>query len=76
MYLIIDRFEGSWAVLEVPDGTVFNFPRSLLPPEAKEGDVLEISLSVNEEATRERRERIRNFLNDLKPQDQGGNVEL
>jgi len=31
MNLIIDRFEESWAALELPDGTTFNLPRSLLP---------------------------------------------
>ena len=36
MNLIIDRFEESWAVLELPDGATFNFPRSLLPEGARE----------------------------------------
>ena len=52
MNLIIDRFEESWAVLELPDGTTFNFPRSLLPEGAKEGDILYFEVSINEEATK------------------------
>lgn len=50
--IIIDRFKESWAVLELPDDTTFNFPRSLLPEEAKEGDVLYFEVSIDEEATR------------------------
>ncbi len=37
--MIIDRFEGDIAVVEADDGFL-EIPRSQLPPEAKEGDVL------------------------------------
>lgn len=40
--LIIDRFEGDFAVVEYKEGRTFNLPRSLLPPGAKEGDVLQL----------------------------------
>jgi len=57
--LIIDRFEGDQAVLECTwaDGTTSteNWPRGLLPGTAKEGDVLTISVCVDEEATAVRR---------------------
>ncbi len=76
MNLIIDRFEESWAVLELPDGTTFNFPRSLLPEEVKEGDILHFEVSIDEEATRKRREHIQELLDDLKSQDKGGDTEL
>ncbi len=76
MNLIIDRFEESWAVLELPDGTTFNFPRSLLPEGAKEGDILYFEVSIDEEATRKRREHVQELLDDLKSQDKGGDVEL
>ncbi len=76
MNLIIDRFEESWAVLELPDGTTFNFPRSLLPEEAKEGDILYFEVSIDEEATRKRREHVQDLLDDLKSQDKGGDIEL
>lgn len=42
--LIIDRFEGDFAVIEMDD-TTFNFPKNLLPPDAKEGDVINIEVS-------------------------------
>ncbi len=76
MRLNIDRFEESWAVLELPDGTTFNFPRSLLPEEAKEGDVLYFEVSIDEEATRKCREHIQELLDDLESQDKGGDIEL
>jgi hypothetical protein len=62
--LIIDRFEGDWAVLD-HDGTTFNFPRDLLPDGAKEGDVLELGLQVNKDATLERRQHIRKLEDEL-----------
>ncbi len=40
MQLIIDRFEGQMAICEKPDRTMINIPRSKLPPQAREGDVL------------------------------------
>ena len=76
MNLIIDRFEESWAVLELPDGATFNFPRSLLPEGAREGDALHFEISIDEEATIKRREHIQELLNDLKSQDKGGDIEL
>jgi hypothetical protein len=39
----IDRFEGDWAVLEDAGGRTFNIPREWLPPDAREGDVLNAS---------------------------------
>ena len=76
MNLIIDRFEESWTILELPDGTTFNFPRSLIPEGAKEGDVLYFEISIDEEATRKRRKHIQELLDDLKSQDKGGDIEL
>jgi hypothetical protein len=40
MKLVIDRFEGAYAVGEKPDRTMVNIPKNKLPPGAKEGDVL------------------------------------
>src|SRR5262245_39483239 len=37
---VIDRIENGWAALEDENGMVFNLPVSLLPPEAREGDVV------------------------------------
>ena len=37
---VIDRFEGYFAACEKDDRTMVNIKRSILPPIAKEGDVL------------------------------------
>ncbi len=38
--LIIDRFEGSFAVCEQEDKSFTDVPKYKVPPEAKEGDCL------------------------------------
>lgn len=40
--LIIDRFEENLVVCEYGAGKTLDIPRSLLPDDAKEGDVLKI----------------------------------
>lgn len=61
---IIDRFEGQWAVIEYGDD-VFNLPKEALPEGSKEGDVLDIDIKVDEEATRARKERIQRMADQL-----------
>jgi len=59
-FIIIDRFEGRWAVVECSwaDGrqSTENLLRTQLPPEAKEGDVLTVTFAVDTEATAARRQ--------------------
>ena len=76
--LIIDRFEGKYAILESQDRNpiTFNFPRHLLPKEAKEGAVLNINISIDQEETKRRKDKIQNLLNKLKRQDKGGDIQL
>lgn len=62
--LIIDRFEGDWAVLEWR-GTTFKLPRRLLPENAREGDVLTVSFARDADATVARRQRVRRLEDDL-----------
>ena len=40
MQLIIDRFEGEFAVCEDANKNIVNIKREVIPKEAKEGDVL------------------------------------
>lgn len=76
--LVIDRFEGKYAILETQDKDpiVFNFPLHLLPKEAKEGTVLSIHISIDQEETKRRKDKIQNLLNKLKEQDKGGDIQL
>ncbi len=63
---IIDRFEEDWAVLEYDDETYkYNVPRALLPDNAKEGDVLRISLEIDQEEAEKRKEAIRKLEDEL-----------
>lgn len=60
MKIIIDRFEGPYAIVEIDNGDFMNMPKALLPNMANEGDV--ISIEIDEEATERRRERIKHLL--------------
>jgi hypothetical protein len=60
MRLIVDRFEGSFAVCESEDGSMQDVSRALLPGEVKEGSVLNFdgssySLDLAEEEARRNR---------------------
>lgn len=66
--IIIDRFEGEHAVLEIDDNMV-TIDRALIPKEAEEGDVLYISENgyiIDSAATEARRAAMRERLNRLR----------
>jgi len=63
MRVIIDRFEGDYAVVELEDRSTANLLRSLVPPGAREGDVLVIEIDKN--ATAERRKKIQKLMEEL-----------
>jgi hypothetical protein len=76
--LIIDRFEGKYAILESQgkNPMIFNFPRHLLPKEAKEGTILNINIDIDHEETKRKKDKIQNLLDKLKKQDKGGDIQL
>ena len=63
MKVIIDRFEGDYALVELEDKTIVDMPKILVPNGAREGDVIEIRL--DRQGTEERRKRIEQIMNDL-----------
>ncbi len=63
MKIIIDRFEGDFAIAELQNKKIVNIPKAIIPPEAVEGDV--ISIEINREETEERKREIKNLMNDL-----------
>lgn len=63
MKLIIDRFEGDFAVIELPNGQMIDCPKAILPNDAKEGSVLEII--VDEKATNDKLQKITKRMNSL-----------
>jgi hypothetical protein len=61
---IIDRFEGDWAVIEYEE-KFFNFPKELLPKDAKESDVFRFNVEVDIEETEKRKKAVENLAEDL-----------
>ena len=57
MRVVIDRFEGDYAVCEKEDRTMMNIHKSKLPTGVKEGNVLRIDGSVIEIDTKETQKR-------------------
>lgn len=67
--LIIDRFEGNYAICEDQEKRMFAISLNELPQGAKSGDVLQISdggeLSVDQEETQRRRKKMASLQNKL-----------
>jgi hypothetical protein len=64
MRVIIDRFEGNFAVCEKEDRKMLNIKRDKLPPDAKEGDALIIegdTITIDKAETTKRK----NAVNEL-----------
>lgn len=66
MRAVIDRFEGDVAVLLFGDEVKVDFPRSLLPPGAKEGSWLTVSMELDLEGEQKQREKISEQLKRLR----------
>lgn len=62
MEVIVDRFEGEYAIVEVSVGQFAQMPKVLVNG-AKEGDVIKIT--VDKEASQKRKENIQNLMNNL-----------
>ncbi len=62
MRVIINRFEGDYAVVEIEEGKFVNLPK-ILVEEAKEGDVVDIS--VNSSETEKRKIEVQNLMDQL-----------
>ncbi len=62
MEAIVERIENEMLILELSDRSIIKFSRTLLP-EAKEGDVVKIS--VNDEKTSEKKDKIIERMNKI-----------
>ena len=60
--LVLDRFEGDFAVIETTNGMV-SIPKAELPEDAIEGSILRIA--VDDDETAARRMRIEKLADDL-----------
>lgn len=81
--LVVDRFEGDVAVVELDDGATADLPRWILPPDAREGSVLllragagAVHIALDAEATRDASRAAREQLDRLRERDPGGDLEL
>jgi hypothetical protein len=73
--VFLDRIEGELAVL-VHDGRELRVPRAWLPADAKEGEVLQLALSRDAEATQRALERVGKLRGTLGSGDDGGDLKL
>jgi Protein of unknown function (DUF3006) len=77
--LSLDRFEGKKkqiAVLVTDDGETLNIPQAMLPPGAKAGDVLALTLEIDSEATRKLTQETQHLQDKLSQRDPGGDIKL
>lgn len=68
MRVIIDRFEGKYAVCEKEDRSMVNIEKDKLPPEAREGDVLVLEgdkIYIDAVTTDERKRNIKKLMDEL-----------
>lgn len=63
MKYTIDRFESDFAVVELENQKFVNIPRSAIPIEAKEGDI--ISVKVDIKSTQEQEKHIKKLMNNI-----------
>jgi len=55
--LVIDRFEGEYALIEYKR-RIFHIPKALVPRGTKPGDVINIQITIDQEATEQRKQSI------------------
>jgi len=86
-FFVVDRFEGSTAIIVADDGREFTAPRRALPDGSAEGTVLRLNLDnpvtgdwsaaqVDEEERSRRLKQARRTLDRMKKSDPGGDIEL
>lgn len=64
MQCIVDRFEGDYAVIEYGD-KVLNLPKVFLPAEAREGDVLDVIIMLDDSETNKLKAEIEKLVDDV-----------
>lgn len=63
MKYTIDRFENKYAVVELENQEFVNIPRSAIPNEAKEGDIINVKIDKNQ--TDKQKKHIEKLMNDI-----------
>lgn len=62
MRVVVDRFEGDYAKVELDEGVFYDIPKVLVP-DAKEGDVIDII--VNHEETDKLKSEVDSLIDEL-----------
>lgn len=62
MKIIVNRIEGNYLVLELEDGNIVDVPKELIP-EAREGDIIRIS--IDKEETDKRKEEMQELVDSV-----------
>lgn len=86
-FFVIDRIEGSTAVIIADDGREFDVPRRALPEDVSEGTVLRLNLenpvtgdwsaaAVDDAEQARRGRQARKTLDRMQRSDPGGDIEL
>ena len=52
MKFTIERIEASYAVIELEDRRLIHLPLEIIPPQAREGDILQIAILTEETLSR------------------------
>ena len=67
MKAVIDRFEGSIAVVLFGDDEIkADIPKKLIPKGAKEGSWLKVNIDLDKDRTKKQEEKIKGVLDKLK----------
>jgi hypothetical protein len=68
MRLIVERFEENWVVCEKEDKSTIILSRQQMPPEVKEGEVLQIegdTIIIDREETEKRKRNMEDLTKDM-----------
>lgn len=63
MRYIVDRFENEYAIVELDNGEFIDIPKKVLPPDASEGSIIEVTTLSDE--TNVRRTEMKKKMNSL-----------
>ena len=76
MKATIDRIENDWAVLLLreDESIEFELPVCMLPCGCNEGDILDINITRDVEATKEAEERVSGLIEKLQKKDTTGSI--
>jgi hypothetical protein len=63
--IIVDRFEGEWAILKTEDDKTINWPKDKLPETAVEGSALLFTISDDKDKSDEKKQLAKDILNEI-----------